>query len=401
MHPDWLSSEKWLRGIGGTGNTGPAKGSRGEAKLAQRKSGHVTLLDIARACGFSVSTVSIVLSEAPLSQNVAAKTREQIRSMARKLGYHPDAFARSLRSRRSQTVGVLVFDLSDPFCMPVVRGIQAGLYPARYMPLLIDAQSQRPLFDSYMKMILERRAESLIVIASWVFEETNLLADLKKNHVPIVIIGRDLTERGINSVFIDNEAGGALAMRHLTELGHRKIAVIRGPEEMFDSEPRWAGAKRAAEAKGIKLDSKLVFQLPGLVGPASGFEGGEQLAKEMLASGWPFTAVIAFDDVTALGVIRGLTNVGVRVPEDCSVVGFDDILLAELTTPGITTVRQPLKEMGMRAAAWVVEAVEGRGRGSADGPHSYKAQPELVVRASSAKPMPKSKKKRARIGAGT
>ncbi len=321
--------------------------------------------------------------------------------MAGKLGYHPDAFARSLRSRRSQTVGVLVFDLSDPFCIPVVRGIQAGLSSARYLPLLIDAQSQRPLFDSYMKMILERRAESLIVLASWVFEETNLLADLKKNHVPIVIIGRDLTERGINSVFIDNEAGGALAMRHLAELGHRKIAVIRGPGEMFDSDPRWAGVKRGAEEKGIKLDPKLVFQLPGLVGPASGFEGGERMANEMLASGRPFTAVLAFDDVTALGVIRGLMNAGVRVPQDCSVVGFDDILLAEVATPGITTVRQPMKEMGMRAAEWVMQAIEGRGRGVKDGPHLYKAQPELVVRNSSAKPLPRSHKVRELNAAGT
>lgn len=366
--------------------------------MAQRKSGHVTLLDIARACGFSVSTVSIVLSEAPLSKNVAAKTRERIRTMARKLGYHPDAFARSLRSRSSQTIGVLAFDLSDPFCIPVVRGIQAGLYPASYMPLLIDAQTQRRLFDSYMKMILERRAESLIVIASWVFEETNLLADLKKNHVPIVIIGRDLSARGIDSIFVDNEAGGALAMRHLADLGHRKIAVIRGPEEMFDSEPRWAGIERAADAAGIKLNPKLVFQLPGLVDPASGFEGGIRLAREMLASGRAFTAVVAFDDLTALGVVRGLSSAGVRVPQDCSVVGFDGVLPAEVATPAITTVRQPLKEMGMQAAEWVMQAIAKKGRGMDEPPRLYKAQPELIVRGSTSAPPQRRRKDRERNG---
>ena len=113
--------------------------------------------------------------------------------MARQLGYHPDAFARSLRRRRSQTIGVLAYDLSDPFCIPIVRGIQAGLHAASYLPLLMDAQTQRKLFDSYLKMILERRAEGVIVIASWVFEETNLLADIEKNNVPIIIVGRDLT----------------------------------------------------------------------------------------------------------------------------------------------------------------------------------------------------------------
>ena len=398
MQPDRLSSEKWVRESGGAGTTSPQKGWRGGTKLAQRKSGHVTLLDIARACGFSVSTVSIVLSEAPLSKNVAAKTRERIRTMARKLGYHPDAFARSLRSRSSQTIGVLAFDLSDPFCIPVVRGIQAGLYPASYMPLLIDAQTQRRLFDSYMKMILERRAESLIVIASWVFEETNLLADLKKNHVPIVIIGRDLSARGIDSIFVDNEAGGALAMRHLADLGHRKIAVIRGPEEMFDSEPRWAGIERAADAAGIKLNPKLVFQLPGLVDPASGFEGGIRLAREMLASGRAFTAVVAFDDLTALGVVRGLSSAGVRVPQDCSVVGFDGVLPAEVATPAITTVRQPLKEMGMQAAEWVMQAIAKKGRGMDEPPRLYKAQPELIVRGSTSAPPQRRRKDRERNG---
>jgi LacI family transcriptional regulator len=386
-------------GSGGADYIGPAKGWRGGAKLAQRKSGHVTLLDVARACGFSVSTVSIVLSEAPLSQNVAAKTREQIRTMARKLGYHPDAFARSLRSRSSRTIGVLAFDLSDPFCIPVVRGIQAGLYPAHYLPLLIDAQTQRRLFDSYVQMILERRAESLIVIASWVFEETNLLADLKKNHVPIVIIGRDLSERGIDSIFVDNEAGGTLAMRHLIELGHKKIAVIRGPEEMFDSEPRWAGMQRAADAAGIKLNSKLVFQLPGMVDPASGFEGGVRLAKEMLATGRPFTAVVAFDDLTALGVVRGLSSAGVRIPQDCSVVGFDGVLPAEVATPAITTIRQPLKEMGMQAAEWVMQAIGKRGRGMDEAPRLYKAQPELVVRDSTSAPPQRRRKEPPQNGA--
>src|ERR1700739_3650060 len=130
--------------------------TRRELRLPQRKSGHVTLLDVARACGYSVSTVSIVLSEAPLSQNVAASTRERIRVMARKLGYHPDASARSLRRRRSQTIGILAYVLSDPFCIPIVQGIQLGLHPANYLPLLMDAETHRQQFDSYLQMILER-----------------------------------------------------------------------------------------------------------------------------------------------------------------------------------------------------------------------------------------------------
>jgi len=359
--------------------------------LAQRRSGHVTLLDVARACGFSVSTVSIVLSEAPLSRNVAETTRQQIRAMAHQLGYHPDAFARSLRTRRSQSIGVLAYDLSDPYCIPIVRGIQAGLQPVSYLPLVMDAQTQRGLFDSYLEMILERRAEGVIVIASWVFDETDLLNDVRKNNVPIVIVSRDLTERGVSSVLVDNEAGGALALRHLYELGHRKIAVIRGPEQMFDSGPRWAGVQNEAASVGVRFDSRLVFQLPDLVDPTSGFEGGLDCARRILTSGLAFTAVLAFDDLTALGVVRGLLGAGLRVPEDCSVVGFDDVLPAAVATPGITTIRQPLREMGLLAADWVVAAIKARELRREQKPRLHRAPPELVVRMSSAAPALKKK----------
>ncbi|HEX7727525.1 MAG TPA: LacI family DNA-binding transcriptional regulator [Terracidiphilus sp.] len=353
--------------------------------MPQRKSGHVTLLDVARACELSVSTVSIVLSEAPLSKNVAAATRTRIREAARRLGYHPDAYARSLRRRHSQTVGILAYDLSDPFCTPLVQGIQAGLERPGYLPLLMDARTERKLFDRYLKMILEQRAEGVIVIASWVFEETNLLADLEKNHVPIVILGRDLSKRKIDSLLIDNRAGGTLALNHLVELGHRKIAVIRGPEEMFDSKPRWEGIRAAATKAGIKLDPRLVLQLPGLTESNLGFEGGLTLSQKLLATGVSFSAVLAFDDMTALGVMRGLTEAGIRVPEDCSIVGFDDVLPGAVTTPGLTTIRQPLKQMGLRAAKWCVDAIGTHVDGSKRSVQTYKAEPELVVRSSSAK----------------
>lgn len=353
--------------------------------MGQRKSGHVTLLDIARASGFSVSTVSIVLSGAPLSQNVAASTRSHIRTIAQQLGYHPDAYARSLRRRSTQTIGVLAFDLSDPFCTPIMRGIQGSLHPAGYLPLIVDAQAQRKLFDSSLHMILERRADGVIVIASWVFEEANLLADVKKNNVPIAIIGRDLVARDIDSILVDNEAGGAMAARHLRDLGHERIAVIRGPQEMVDTEPRWAGIQRVAVEEGFELDPELVFQLPGLADPASGFEGGLAIARKMLAAGRLFSAVIAFDDLTALGVVRGLVEAGLRVPEDCSVMGFDDVLPAEVATPAITTIRQPLKEMGREAAARVLQAIR-RGTGKQERARLHKPTPELVIRKSTAAP---------------
>jgi LacI family transcriptional regulator len=143
--------------------------------------------------------------------------------------------------------------------------------------------------------------------------------------------------------------------------------------------------QQAAAKAGIKLDKELVLQLPSLVDPASGFEGGLDCARRMLASGKPFTAVLAFDDLTALGVVRGLTEAGLRVPEDCSVLGFDDVLPAAVATPGITTIRQPLKEMGLLAAEWMLEALEEREHGTPQKPKLHKAQPELVRRMSTAR----------------
>jgi len=353
--------------------------------VVQRKSGHVTLLDIARACGYSVSTVSIVLSEAPLSKNVADGTRERIRKMAQHLGYHPDAYARSLRRRHSQTIAVLAYDLSDPFCIPLVQGIQSGLEPASYLPLLMDAQTKRKLFDSYLKMILERRAEAVIVIASWIFEETDLLADIEKNKVPIVIIGRDLTRSKISSMLIDNRKGGEIALKHLTKLGHSKIAIIRGPEELLDSGPRWEGVQRAAAKARIAIDPRLVVELPSMTDSAFGYEGGLRAAKQLLETKRPFSAILAFDDMTALGVVRGLAEAGQRVPEDCSVIGFDDVLPARVATPGMTTVHQPLKEMGLLAAKWVLEEIAARQAGGPGSVRLHYAQPELVVRASTAR----------------
>lgn len=354
--------------------------------MGRKKSGHVTLSDIAQACRLSVSTVSIVLSDAPLSRHVAESTRQKVRAAARRLGYHPDAYARSLRSRRTQTIGVLAYDTSDPFCIPVIRGIEEGLQQEQYFSLLVNAQTQRSLFDKYLRMLLERRAEGVIVIASWVFEEANLLADIEKNHVPIVIVGRDLTERRITSVLVNNQIGGALLIRHLVALGHRNIAVIRGPQEMFDSVPRWEGMQQAAQEAGVQLDPALTYQLPNSSNPMTSFEGGRLFAQEMLASGKKFSAIAAFDDLTALGVVRGFAEAGLRVPEDCSVVGFDDILPAEVATPAITTIRQPLQEMGQLATERLLRSISLDRGAETGGAGLHILQPQLVVRTSSAPP---------------
>jgi LacI family transcriptional regulator len=318
------------------------------------------LADVARASGFSTSTVSIVLNEAPLSRYVAAKTKEHIRKKAAEMSYHPDALARSLSRRHSQTIGVLVFDISDPFCMSLLRGIERTLYPTTYLPIIMDADNRHEQFDRYLDMLIGRRVEGLILVANWLFAEIETLSQIEKNKIPITVVGRDLTPRSIRSVVVDNEVGGYEAIKHLYGLGHRKIAILRGPERMDDSFRRWQGIQRFANEVGLRLNPRLTVQLPSLMDPTSGFDGGLQLTSELIASKIAFSAILAFDDVTALGAMRALWMAGRRVPEDCSVIGFDDVPQAALSTPGITTIRQPMLEMGSLAATLVLDAIAPR-----------------------------------------
>ncbi len=357
-----------------------------ERKNASRR---VTILDVARTSGFSASTVSIVLNEAPLSRYVAAGTKERIRAVAGDLGYRPDASARSLRSRRSHTIGIMVSDISDPFCTLILQGIEKALHPTTYLPIIMIAHNQRQQFERHIEMMLERRVEGLILVANWLFGEFDLLTDIEKNQIPTVGVGRDLTTSRIRSLQVDNEAGGFAAAQHLYELGHREIAVLRGPSELSDSDRRWEGVQRFAAEAGLSLSARRVRQLAPAVEPTSGFDEGLRLTSTMIDGGVKFTAVLAFDDLTALGAVRALHGAGRRVPDDCSVIGFDDVPLAALSTPGLTTIRQPMEQMGSLAAEWVLDSLSGAKQNGSEAPSLsgtlHLLPPELIVRESTMK----------------
>ncbi|QNI32255.1 LacI family DNA-binding transcriptional regulator [Alloacidobacterium dinghuense] len=345
-------------------------------------SNRVTIVDVARKSGFSPSTVSIVLNEAPLSRYVAAKTKEHIRKIAQAMGYRPDAFARSLRSRRSHTIGVMIFDISDPFCTLILRGIEKTLHPTRYLPIIMDAHNERKLFEGYLEMLLDRRVEGLIVVANWLFAETDLLADMEKHSIPTVVIGRDLTSSHISSVLVDNAVGAYAALDHLYELGHRKIAFIRGPASLHDSVNRWRGIEKFAAERELELDPKLIRELPEILEANSGFDGGVDLTADLIRSHQKFTALMAFDDVTALGSLRALMQAGVRVPEDCSVIGFDGVPPAAFCTPAITTICQPMEEMGMMGTEWVLKSIDKDEDRNASAPVLKLLPPAVLVRGS-------------------
>src|SRR3954467_15518084 len=342
----------------------------------------VTIRDVAKESGFSSTTVSIVLNNAPLARYIPVATKKRIERAAKRLGYRPNLFARSLRSKRSHTVGVMIFDMTDPFCTLILRGIENTLYQASYLPILTDVHNERSRFERYLEMLLGLRIEALIVLANWVVLDINLLADLEKSSIPTAMIGCEMKTDSISSVIVDNELGGHLALEHLHSLGHRKIAFIRGPRTITDSSPRWRGIRNCAKECGLELDSRLIIDLPESRDPISSFDSGYKLTEDLLRQKRPFTALLAFDDMSAFGAIRALTRSGIRVPEQCSVIGFDDVATSAIYTPSLTTVRQPMEAMGASAVGIVVDGINAVLEKREMGATHRKVTPELVMRES-------------------
>ncbi len=346
------------------------------------KSAAVTIRDVAERSGFSSATVSIVLNNAPLARYIPDTTKKRIHNAASLLGYRPNLFARSLRGRRSHTVGVMVFDMTDPYCTLVLRGIENTLYQSSFLPILTDVHNERSRFERYLEMLLDRRIEGLVVLANWLFVDINVLADLEKNNIPTATVGRELNNANISSVIVDNAAGAYAAVEHLHSLGHRKIAFIRGPKRLTDTEPRWRGVRTLAKERDLELDARLIVDLPESGDPFSSFEQGYKLTEELLRRNRPFTALMAFDDMTAFGAIRALNKANIRVPERCSVIGFDDVAPAAIYAPALTTIRQPMETMGTTAATIVLEAINASLEKKSTGNIHRRILPELIVRES-------------------
>jgi LacI family transcriptional regulator len=348
----------------------------------QRIPGMITIRDIARESGFSIGTVSIVLNDAPLARYMSAQTKEHIKDVAHRLGYSPNQFARSLRGSRSHTVGVMVIDVTDPFCTPILRGVESSLYKASYLSIFADAQNDHGRFERYLEMMLERRVEALVVIANWMLVDITLLSDLEKHRIPTVIVARELQPDSVSSVVVDNQAGARMAIEHLYELGHREIAFIRGPEVIGDSQLRWNAIRTFARSSHLKLDPKLILQMPSVIDTNYGFEAAQNLTEELIKHKRRFTAILAYDDITALGAVRALAKAGIKVPEQCSVIGFDDVAPAAFASPPLTTIRQPMETMGSVAVEIVSSAIKAGLEKREITTSHRKLMPELVVRQS-------------------
>lgn len=346
----------------------------------------VTIRDIAKATGLSIATVSMVLNKA--ARRIPPATQQLVEETASKLGYFPNLQARSLRSKRTHSVGVLVFDITDPYCALILRGVENSLSSAGFMSVLADLQNTPERLRQCAQMLMERRVEGLIAIANPLRLGTDLSTAIQQFNIPAVVIGTESARGRYPSVVVDNHAGTWAAFEHLYDLGHRQIAVILGPKVMSDSTPRWDGIRECAHAKGIRIDRSLVVEIQG---KNSTYEEGYQVTELLLRKKKQFTGLIAFDDLTAFAAIGALRSAGRRVPEDCSVVGFDDVPGAAFYNPPLTTVRQYMEKQGGIGAEMMRKLLSANGGLQPSKMHE-KVEPHLVVRKSTSRPPRPSKR---------
>jgi LacI family transcriptional regulator len=337
----------------------------------------ITIRDVAGQSGFSVTTVSMVLNDGPGGSRISQRTRTRVWEVARRLGYRPNLHARSLRSNRSQTLGVMVFDLTDPYCTQILRGIQNHIRPSGLFPIVSDLQDDRSQFQPCLDMLLGRQVEGVIAIANPLYLDPKLLSEFSQRQIPAVVIGRELSKVPVSSVVVDNAAGTRLAIQHLYGLGHSRIAFIKGPAILVDSLQRWEGLENFAREVGLRLDPRLIREIQGR---DTTFAEAYELTEELLRQRLDFTALVAFDDLSACAAIRALTKAGRRVPKDCSVVGFDDIPSAAFYNPPLTTVHQQLELQGSLGAEIIEDLIRTTREKRSVPPKHRKVAPKLVVR---------------------
>jgi LacI family transcriptional regulator, galactose operon repressor len=329
----------------------------------------VTLKAVAMHLNLSPGTVSSVLNNAPSAKNIPAHTRERILAAARELNYRPNYFARSLRKKRTYTIGVIAHDVGEDYSGLVLAGVENYVRQKDYFFVTGIHRHDPDLFDRYAAVLLQRGVEGFITV------DLNLPRALS---LPTVAVSGHALHEGVTNVVLDQRRAAGLALRHLVSLGHRDIAVMRGNPASSDAEERWQAICEAARSLGIPIRPELAVQIDV---DDSSPHLGYPYAKELLDRKRRFTALFAYNDVAAIGAIRAFQEAGLHVPQDVSVVGFDDIPGAAFHFPSLTTVRQPLRRMGEIAAQMLLERIEGR----KDYPRQIAVEPELVIRESTAK----------------
>jgi DNA-binding LacI/PurR family transcriptional regulator len=345
---------------------GKNRAARGPASAGST----VSLKELAARLGLSSATVSLVINRSPGAKSIPSATQERVRKAARELNYRPNLMARSLRQKRSFTIGVLVPEVGEGYAALVLSGIEDYLLQESYFYFVVSHRHRADLIEEYPSLLLQRAVEGIIAVDTQLTESPSL---------PAVVISGHRDMPGVTNIILDHNLAAQLALEHLKKLGHSKIAMIKGQDFSSDSEIRWRAIHCAAKQLGLAINARLAIQLDG---DSTSPEVGYRAARKLLDRRESFTALFAFNDISAIGAIQALRECGKRVPEEVSVVGFDDIQSAAYQNPGLTTVRQPLRQMGMVAAETLLRRISLPGQNTY--PKEVVLKPELMVRGTTA-----------------
>lgn len=330
-----------------------------------------TMKEVAERAGVSVATVSRVINR---SGYVRLELQEKVEQAMRDMRYRPSALARSLRRQETLTVGLLLPQLDQPFFSRLAYTVVQALFDKDYQTLVCSSEEDQQHEHVSVDMLIRQRVDG--VIATPIGSTGQAIAALVDQNVPVVILDRDLPSLFVNKVFSDHRQGGRLAAQHLVDLGHRRIAILSPPDDAASVMERMAGAMEVFEPHGIRPHVLTV----GEDERGDYYERGYTLAKQLFSGGERPTAVFALMDVMAVGVLRAAVEAGLRVPDDVSVIGFDDIPLARQSVPALTTVRQPTDEMAQVAVDILLAQMNDRDRA----PQTRVLPTQLVVRESTA-----------------
>ena len=325
----------------------------------------VTLKALAEHVGLTPGTVSAVLNNSRASASVPERTKKRILAAAQELKYRPNFLARSLRVRRTYTIGVIAQEIGDVYGAMVISGVEQYLRERNYFFLTVIHRHDPRLLQTYSQLLVSRGVEGIITVDTSIAHHPSLPT--------VAIAGHKRMDR-VTNIVLDHRHAALMALQHLVDLGHQRFAFMKGPPSSSDTNARWEAICEVAGEMGIEM----TLQFAPLTEIGASPEPGYDATKELLAESRCFTALFAYNDLSAIGAIRALDEAGLRVPEDVSVVGFDDIPGASYSRPSLTTVRQPMQEMGQLAARTLLDQIEKR--------TSYvpeiAVEPKLIVRQS-------------------
>jgi DNA-binding LacI/PurR family transcriptional regulator len=321
---------------------------------------------LAEYLDLSPSTISFVLNNSP-GRSIPTATRERVKAAAAKFNYQPSMIARTLQGKRMQTVGILLPELGEGYHSQVLSGVGDLLMLEHYFYFTVHHRHKKDLISAYPELLRSRGVDGILAI------DTHLDTAFP---LPTVLVAGHTNVPGVTNVILNHKLAAKLALRHLYQLGHRKIAFMKGQPFSSDSDVRWSSTMSTAREFGLEVSEDLTIHLEmDSHSPEISYPG----IRKLIASRRPFTAVLCFNDVSAMGTIRALHESGLRVPEDVSVLGFDDIQSASYQVPSLTTIRQPLQQMGSTAARMLLKKLA-----SESTPKLIEIDPELIVRESTA-----------------